>query len=150
MCGRQRRTPDCKGREKTILLVRRHSGSAVRKALSSRTWGRDLSVRQIVAALLLLLFSSTNYAIQTHIHDAPSGHGPATVAVFGPAHGTPADNDEQHCPLCQEFLGGNFLLPGAQTLIPPGFTGSTQMPAPVTALARAQAHGWLGRGPPAN
>lgn len=127
-------------------------GCAVQLALKKRKSSREPSLRQVVAALLMLVFANANYAVQTHIHGAsvPSP-GIAAVPVLAPlAPATPLDNDERHCPLCQAFLsGGNFLLPVALMLVLPDVLAVRPMVFSAPVAARASAHSWEGRGPPA-
>jgi hypothetical protein len=132
--------------------LRRQPGSAVRSASNTRTGIHDLSIRQIIAAALLVFFAVANYAVQTHVHgNHIAGPPAASVKVWNnPGPAEPADNDLQHCPLCQEFLsGGSFLAPIGVTIVAPVLAGDAVFAMVARVYGHLRSHNWQGRGPPA-
>lgn len=108
-----------------------------------------LSIRQMVAAVLLAIFTFANYAVQTHVHEIPHAIAVSAQAVTAPSPGSPIDNDAQHCPLCQEFLsGGSFLTPAVVIVCPILILAGTVILPVVRVVAHSRSHGWQGRGPP--
>jgi hypothetical protein len=119
--------------------------------MNSRAVSKTLYLRQVMAAILLLIFSVSNYAVQTHIHGSYNATSPAAHGyVFqAPTPGQPADNDEQHCPLCQEYLtGGGVLTSLAGAILPPVFAFAAPVIAVVHIVAPSRVHNWFSRGPP--
>lgn len=110
-----------------------------------------LSIRQMVAAVLLVIFTLANYAVQTHVHGNPVSQSPAafTQIAAAPSTGSPADRDEQSCPLCQEFVsGGNFLVPAPLIVFPILLVSDTVLTAFAYVGQHSRSHSWQGRGPP--
>ena len=58
--------------------------------------------RRLVLALTLLAFAQAGYVTQTHIH--PQALASRSAAAETQHGKTPARDDPQHCPLCQEYL----------------------------------------------
>jgi len=103
----------------------------------------------MVAAALLMIFTIANYAVQTHIHGISHAVELSYRVVAAAGTGSPVDNDEQHCPLCQEFLsGGSFLTPAALIVSPIFILGESVVTPMTRIIAHARSHNWQGRGPP--
>lgn len=123
-------------------------GCSVRVASGITNSSHGPAFRRIVAAVLLLLFASANYAVQTHIHGAFAGTAPAAGVIAAPA-GT-GDHDTDHCPLCQEFLSsGHFLSAAAPLIALPVLLGFAPVPRRARRAVFSAAHGWQSRAPPA-
>ena len=123
----------------------------MRKQMNSLAVTKTLSLRQVMAAVLLLIFSISNYAVQTHIHGSYNAISPVAQShVFqAPTPDQPADNDEQHCPLCQEYLtAGSVLTPLVAAILPPAFAFAAPIIAVVYVVAPSRVHNWFSRGPP--
>ena len=136
------------------MLPLRPSGPAMQNRSKPKDVLCDLSIRQIIAAALLLVFSVVNFAVQTHIHGTfivDSTAGIAGQVVSGPGPAIPADNDLEHCSLCQEFTSsGSFTMPTALAVIVPGVAAEAVLPAIVGSVSgHLLSHSWQGRGPPA-
>jgi hypothetical protein len=104
-----------------------------------------------LAAALIAVFAIANYAVQTHIHGAAmaphsAAAGPSVSALD---QNGPADNDEQHCPLCQEYLiGGSFLSPAALIVALPALAGTIDVVRLIVRWTGTSSHDWQSRGPP--
>jgi uncharacterized integral membrane protein len=124
----------------------------VRSASNTIAGKHDLSIRQIIVVALLVIFAIANYAVQTHVHGnyltGPLATSAKVLSDPGPAE--PADNDLQHCPLCQEFLsGGSFLVPIGVIIVTPVLTGDAVFAMVARVYGHLRSHSWRGRGPPA-
>lgn len=104
-------------------------------------------LRGLIALVMLVIFSTQTYLIQTHIHGRTATT--ATQIVTSPS-GTKAPLDADQCPLCQEAAhSGAYILPGAAALLAVTATYSL---VPLTegprVFARIISHTWQGRAPP--
>ena len=103
----------------------------------------------MLVAVLLAIFTIGNYAVQTHVHGIAHSIGLSAAAVSALTPASPIDNDEQHCPLCQEFLsGGSFLTPAAAIVFPVLTLGAVVITPIKRIAAHSRSHSWQGRGPP--
>ena len=112
----------------------------------------NMSLRQVLALMLLFAFSGTNYAVQTHVHlDYVNIHGAASVTKAQPGtdHRNPRDTDEKHCPLCQAFfLAGKFVASVPLILAAPLQMGVIEPIQLAICWVSTLSHYWHGRGPP--
>jgi hypothetical protein len=103
--------------------------------------------RRLVLALTLVAFAQAGYVTQTHIHPQALASRSAAETQHGK---TPARDDTQHCPLCQEYLvAGAYLIP-APVVLPLPVVGSvfnTFSPREFPFLVTLS-HAWQGRAPP--
>lgn len=104
-------------------------------------------LRALIALMMLVIFSTQTYLIQTHIHARATST--ATQIVTSPT-GSKAPLDADLCPLCQEAAhSGAYILPGVAALVTATITYSlvplTQGPR---VFARIISHTWQGRAPP--
>jgi hypothetical protein len=109
-------------------------------------------LRQLVAAVMLVLFAAANYAVQTHVHGdfhaAPIAAAKQVISV--PVVPGSSDTDENHCPLCLELLsGGKFLAAVPPVWILPVLAGFAHPFGQTLGSAHAHGHNWQSRGPPA-
>lgn len=103
-------------------------------------------LRALIALMMLVIFSTQTYLIQTHIHARATTS--ATQSVTNPSGKAPLDADQ--CPLCQEAAhSGAYILPGVAALVVATVTYSlvplTQGPR---IFVRSISHTWQGRAPP--
>lgn len=108
-------------------------------------------LRALIALLMLVIFSTQTYLIQTHIHAraTTSATTSATQIVTSPS-GSKAPLDANQCPLCQEAAhSGAYILPGVAALV---VATATYNLVPLTegprVFARIISHTWQGRAPP--
>ncbi len=114
-----------------------------------------LDGRRLIAALALVFFAFTNFAIQTHVHLLSAFRPDAAAASMRferpppPQNANPFD-DPATCPLCQDIaLAGHYTTPSAIALVLPALialavTAAVAMPDFVAAIS----HIWHGRAPP--
>lgn len=123
------------------------------RRVSNLEFVMGISVRQLVAAVLMVVLTWANYAVQTHVHGQPVSGAPQMSAQFvaPSSSGSPADKDQLHCPLCQEFLSGGSILTLAFLFVSPILFVADAVLAPREAPAQtAHSHGWRSRGPPSD
>ena len=145
-----------------ISLTRQKRGRArSRRAASLPRW--------LLLSFCLLAMAVQSFIVQTHIH-APGAVAPRAVisessaaatlvAVALPAESVPAPvpgpppipiDEDQNCPLCQQFHGaGQFFAPSAALFALPSFANVRIVPLDIAAVPEHQpSHNWRGRAPP--
>ncbi len=123
-----------------------------RPQAKARSAPRGLLMRALVV-LTLFAFTLQGFLTQTHIHAVPVG-APAVADLFdgvpAPAKDTPSKNDQQNCPLCQQFASaGQFVTPAAAAVALPSLSVSViQVAVRVVHAVIQVSHDWRGRAPP--
>lgn len=112
---------------------------------------RKGSLRSLLSLLVLLVFTTQSFLVQTHLHDLPkiSASAAGTLSASAPQDDqAPISADK--CLLCQEYThSGGFVLPAAVATLPPNAVLSL-LPLVLAPLdyARTASHAWNGRAPP--
>lgn len=108
---------------------------------------RKGSFRSLLSLLVLLVFTTQSFLVQTHLHDLAITLVSSVTAVSVPDK-APVSADK--CLLCQEFThSGSFVLPAVIAAQPPNLAISL-LPLVLSPLghARPASHSWRGRAPP--
>ena len=100
---------------------------------------------------MLVAFTVQGFAVQTHIHGAPTSAGSHITHISAPSQPAPQDPyDPRNCPLCQEMLhAGVYVAPVVADFV---VILNAVAFAPAYALlphaATERQHSWQSRAPP--
>ena len=103
--------------------------------------------QRLLVTLTLVVFAQAGYLTQTHIHPAAlAGHAAAEASP----NKTPARDDSQHCPICQEYLlAGTYLIPPPLILLVANLGAIQTLVLPDEVLSTVRfSYGWQSRAPP--
>ena len=108
-------------------------------------------LRSVAAFLGLLAIAIQILVVQTHVH-LPIAHASylsSLSAVSNIPLGSPVDEDQANCPLCQEMVhAGSFLLPAAILTPTPIVADSDAAAFEEIISISVTSHSWRGRAPP--